>query len=144
MLDPRRAALLASMGISEWQLRHPELLALQGQLPVLEAEPLQAQPQHTGPQTAQGVLPGLWYRGERPVWLTDMARLLGLAERDCHAVSDELWQSPNAVAVLLLLEAAEEGTLAASLQLDGRAGKRALWQQICASGWLKVSDDEFN
>lgn len=135
MLDLRRAWLLASMGISEWQLRHPELLALQGELCTVDA----------GAQAApQGVLPGLWYRGARPAWLTDLAFLLGLAERDCHAVSDELWQSPNAVAVLLLLEATEAGTLTASLQLDGRAGKRALWQQICAAGWLKVSGDEFN
>ena len=59
-------------------------------------------------------------------------------------VSDELWQSQRSVAVLLLLEATAAGTLAASLSLDGRAGKRALWQQICASGWLKVSGDEFN
>lgn len=135
MLDPRRAALLASMGISEWQLRHPELLALQGQLNSVDAEPEVA---------PQGVLPGLWYRGERPAWLTDLAFLLGLAKEDCQAVSDELWQSQRSVAVLLLLEATEAGTLAASLSLDGRAGKRALWQQICASGWLKVSGDEFN
>ena len=135
MLDPRRAALLASMGISEWQLRHPELLALQGQLSAVDAEPEVA---------PQGVLPGLWYRGERPAWLTDLAFLLGLADGDCQAVSDELWQSQRSVAVLLLLEATEAGTLAASLSLDGRAGKRALWQQICASGWLKVSGDEFN
>ena len=139
MLDPRRAALLACMGITEWQLRRPEVLHMQGQLPVLETQPQQSQP-----QAAQGVLPGLWYRGERPVWLTDLARLLGLADGDCHAVSDELWQSQRSVAVLLLLEATEAGTLAASLSLDGRAGKRALWQQICASGWLKVSGDEFN
>ena len=84
------------------------------------------------------------YRGERPAWLTDLAFLLGLAEEDCQAVSDELWQSQRSVAVLLLLEATAAGTLAASLSLDGRAGKRALWQQICASGWLKVSGDEFN
>ena len=135
MLDPRRAGLLASMGISEWQLRHPELLALQGQLNSVDAEPEVA---------PQGVLPGLWYRGVRPAWLTDLAFLLGLAEEDCQAVSDELWQSQRSVAVLLLLEATEAGTLAASLSLDGRAGKRALWQQICASGWLKVSGDEFN
>ena len=135
MLDPRRAGLLASMGISEWQLRHPELLALQGQLSAVDAEP------EVAPQV---MLPGLWYRGERPAWLTDLAFLLGLAEEDCHAVSDELWQSQRSVAVLLLLEATEAGTLAASLSLDGRAGKRALWQQICASGWLKVSGDEFN
>lgn len=135
MLDPRRAGLLASMGISEWQLRHPELLALQGQLNSVDAEP------EVAPQV---MLPGLWYRGERPAWLTDLAFLLGLAEEDCHAVSDELWQSQRSVAVLLLLEVTEAGTLAASLSLDGRAGKRALWQQICASGWLKVSGDEFN
>lgn len=135
MLDPRRAGLLASMGISEWQLRHPELLALQGQLNSVDAEPEVA---------PQGMLPGLWYRGERPAWLTDLAFLLGLAEEDCQAVSDELWQSQRSVAVLLLLEATEAGTLAASLSLDGCAGKRALWQQICASGWLKVSGDEFN
>ena len=135
MLDPRRAGLLASMGISEWQLRHPELLALQGQLSAVDAEPEVA---------PHGMLPGLWYRGERPAWLTDLAFLLGLADGDCHAVSDELWQSQRSVVVLLLLEATEAGTLAASLSLDGRAGKRALWQQICASGWLKVSGDEFN
>lgn len=135
MLDPRRAGLLAAMGISEWQLRHPELLALPGQQSAVE----------TAPQaTSQDALPGLWYRGARPAWLADLAFLLGLAEGDCHAVSDELWQSAKTVAVLLLLEAAEAGTLAASLPLDGRAGKRALWQQICASGWLKVSGDECN
>ena len=50
MLDPRRAGLLASMGINEWQLRHPELLALQGQLSAVDAEP------EVAPQV---MLPGL-------------------------------------------------------------------------------------
>lgn len=128
MLDPVRAALLAHMGIAQWQLRRPELLALTGAAVAVAAE---------AASVDGGVQPGLWVWGPWQPWLADLALLLGLAPEACHPLQAEQWeQTLTLEGVLLLAAPPEQPSLMASHWLDGRLGKRALWQQLCDSGWL--------
>ena len=127
MLDPVRSTLLSHMGLGQWQLRRPELLKLQGEMAprVTAAEP-------------QPVSPGLQVWGPWQPWIADMVRVIGLDVSACHRLLPEQWeQESRCEGVLLLAEPPHQGRLQATYWLDGRQGKRALWQQLCCSGWLK-------
>lgn len=127
MLDPVRSTLLAHMGFGQWQLRRPELLKYQGEIAprVAAAEP-------------QLVSPGLQIWGPWQPWIADMVRVIGLDLSDCHSLLPEQWEQESHVeGVLLLAEPPHQGRLQATYWLDGRQGKRALWQQLCRCGWLK-------
>ena len=127
MLDPVRSTLLSHMGLGQWQLRRPELLTFQGEMAprVTAAEP-------------QPVSPGLQVWGPWQPWIADMVRVIGLDVSACHRLLPEQWeQESRCEGVLLLAEPPHQGRLQATYWLDGRQGKRALWQQLCRSGWLK-------
>ena len=68
----------------------------------------------------------------------DMVRVIGLDVSACHRLLPEDWEQESRFeGVLLLAEPPHQGRLQATYWLDGRQGKRALWQQLCCSGWLK-------
>ena len=119
-MTDRRWALFKPLGLLHWQLRRPELLALQGSLP--DRDPGDATP-------AEGRT--LWLVGPAPAWLADFRRLF--PNVSCQAWSPEV--TPGAQDLLLVLEH-EPLSLARREQrvagcLDGTQGKRALWQQLC-------------
>ena len=127
MLDPVRSTLLFHMGLGQWQLRRPELLKFQGEV---------------APQVAaaesQPVSPGLQVWGPWQPWIADMVRVIGLDISACHTLLPEQWEQEfHFEGVLLLAEPPHQGRLQATYWLDGRQGKRALWQQLCRCGWLK-------
>lgn len=129
MLDPVRSTLLSHMGMAQWRLRRPELLALQGSV---------AEHQALDVQTQERARPGLWVWGPWQPWIADMVRVIGLDLSDCHSLLPEQWeQESHLEGVLLLAEPPSMGRLQATYWLDGRQGKRALWQQLCRCGWLK-------
>lgn len=122
-MTDRRWALFKPLGLLHWQLRRPELLAVQGALPARDSgdgTPAEART--------------LWLVGPAPAWLADFRRLLpGLS---CQAWSPAV--TPGAQDLLLVLErgpsslAWREQCVAGCL--DATQGKRALWQQVCAAG----------
>lgn len=130
-MDTGRLALFKPLGLQEWQLRRPELLALQGQLPVVD-------PENRG---AEGWT--LWLLGEKPRWLADLCRLFRVSPCACQT-----WEPGASVtaldAVLVLASPVSAEALSgvpAEQLLDGRNGKRQLWQQLCASGRLVEAVD---
>ncbi len=125
-MDTGRLALFKPLGLQEWRLRRPELLALQGQLPVMDLEN----------SRAEGWT--LWLLGDQPRWLADLCRLFRVPPCTCQA-----WDPGVPVAaldaVLVLAPPVSAEVLSevpAAQLLDGRNGKRQLWQQLCASGRL--------
>jgi DNA polymerase III psi subunit len=129
MLDAGRLALFKPLGLQAWQLRRPELMLLQGQLPVVEER-------HADGWT-------LWVLGDSPSWLDDFCKVL---PHPPHACRD--WSSGAQAAAgdgLLILSCSDDDsswvTQPFAVQLDARQGKRQLWLQLCAAGWLtEVSD----
>ena len=88
-MSDRRWALFKPLGLLHWQLRRPELLALQGSLPARDS----------GDATPAGGRT-LWLVGPAPAWLADFRRLFpGLP---CQAWSPEV--TPSGQDLLLVLE----------------------------------------
>jgi len=130
-MDTGRLALFKPLGLHEWQLSRPELLALQGQLPVVDSKD----------SGSEGWT--LWLLGDKPRWLEDLCRLFRVFPYACQA-----WEpgapvgALDAVLVLTSPVSAEAlSELPAAQLLDGRSGKRQLWQQLCASGRLAEAVD---
>ena len=63
-MDDRRREMFKPLGLLHWQLRRPELLALQGVL----SEPLADAVTESSSRT-------LWLIGSAPTWLADLCRL---------------------------------------------------------------------
>jgi DNA polymerase III psi subunit len=125
-MDTGRLALFKPLGLLEWQLRRPELMALQGQLPVATANDSSAESWT------------LWLLGDKPRWLDDVCCLFRVPPQACQPWDPAIPVAAlDAVLVLTPPVSAEvlSGVPAAQL-LDGRGGKRQLWQQLCASGRL--------
>ncbi len=122
-MTDRRWALFKPLGLLHWQLRRPELLAVQGSLPdrgLGDATPAEGRT--------------LWLVGPAPAWLADFRRLL--PSLSCQTWSPEA--TPGTRDLLLVLEH-EPSSLAWRDQpfaccLDATQGKRALWLQVCAAG----------
>ena len=125
-MDTGRLVLFKPLGLQEWQLRRPELLALQGQLPVVD-------PENSRPEGWT-----LWLLGDQPRWLADLCHLFRVPPCACQAWEPGVPMAVLDVVLVLAPPASAEalsGVPAAQL-LDGRNGKRQLWQQLCASGRL--------
>lgn len=130
-MDTRRLALFKPLGLLEWQLRRPELLMLQGQLPVVDSKD----------SGTEGWT--LWLLGEKPRWLADLCRLFRVPPCACQAWDPGIPVAAQDVVLVLAPPASAEalsGVPAVQL-LDGRNGKRQLWQQLCASGRLAEAID---
>lgn len=126
VMDSGRLALYKPLGLQEWQLRRPELLTLQGELPVRPS---------TANSTAEWTL---WLLGEPPRWLGDLCCLFPLQPRDCCPWSADVTIAPNdAVLVLDPASPAPLPGVVGSQLLDARGGKRQLWLQLCTSGRLQ-------
>lgn len=156
MLEPRRLQMLAAMGLTTWQLRKPGCLHWQGELPAIATtgEPVvdadagtaplavvavpdvvqqtapAAEPQ-TVPDIRPPAQPCLGIVGPAPAWLGDLQLFLASAGIRVEA------QPPQAGWGRLLMQPpASEADGWSGVELPGYAGKRAVWQALCASGWL--------
>lgn len=119
----RREQGLAAMGLTLWQLRRPECLVLHPTVTIGSAT-------DTGtPSTARR--PVLWWQGPPPAWLDSLGGWLAGHAIVCAPLDSSACQPGD---LLLQMEPALPGVAGISV-LPGYAGKRAVWQGLCASGW---------
>ena len=140
MLEPRRLQMLAAMGLTSWQLRKPDCLQWQGALPstVTASEPAAEVDTSTVPlavaavaETQPPAQPCLGLVGPAPAWFGDLQQFLATVGIRVEA------QPPQAGWGRLLMQApASAADGGSGIALPGYAGKRAVWQALCASGWL--------
>lgn len=129
MLEPRRLQMLAAMGLTTWQLRKPDCLPWQGGDPAIDAS---AYPEATtSAPTAVLAQPCLGVEGAAPAWLADLQQLLaGVGVRVDSGAPQPGWGR------LLMQPPSRDSAPWPGVDLPGYAGKRAVWQALCASGWL--------
>ncbi len=128
-MDDRRQEMFKPLGLLHWQLRRPELLALQGVLSEPTADALTASSDRT-----------LWLIGSAPAWLADFCRVLPGEPLACRDWSPEV--EPNPQDLLLLLTAPPSQAWRDqpfACCLDATQGKRALWLQLCDSSLVEES-----
>ncbi|MCD8548035.1 MAG: DNA polymerase III subunit psi [Aeromonadaceae bacterium] len=106
-MDSSRRQRLTAMGLTDWQLRFAERLAM---------TPLAAPAQ-----------PRLWIKGPVPAWVADLCRALGLTPQGWSP-----WQEGADPAWSLCTEMVADAACAlhCPLPADG-AAKRRLWQAWC-------------
>ena len=128
-MDDRRREMFKPLGLLHWQLRRPELLALQGVL----SEPLADAVTESSSRT-------LWLIGSAPTWLADLCRVLPGEPFVCRDWSPEV--EPHPQDLLLLLTASPSQAWRDqpfACCLDATQGKRALWQQLCNCALVEES-----
>ena len=121
-MDDRRQEMFKPLGLVHWQLRRPELLALQGVLSEPSADAVTESPIRT-----------LWLIGSAPTWLADLRRVLPGEPFACRDWSPEVVPQPQDLLLLLAAppsQAWRDQPFACCL--DATQGKRALWQQLCS------------
>ena len=130
-MNDRRQEMFKPLGLVHWQLRRPELLALQGALPESAPDAVSGSSSRT-----------LWLIGSAPTWLADLCRVLPGEPFACRDWSPDVAAQPQDLLLLLTAppsQAWRDQPFACCL--DATRGKRALWQQLCHSALVEESRD---